>query len=93
MSRPLRIEYAGAWYHEMNRGRRFENVFEDGQDYKIFVDILKDTSEMWHVKVAGYCLMPNYYHVLLQTPQANIARAMRHINGVVKGSSLPLTLS
>jgi len=46
MSRPLRIEYAGAWYHVMNRGRRFENVFEDRQDYRIFVDILKDTSEM-----------------------------------------------
>ncbi len=82
MSRPLRIEYAGAWYHVMNRGRRFENVFEDRQDYRIFVDILKDTSEMWQVKIAAYCLMPNHYHMLFQTPLANISRAMRHINGV-----------
>ena len=82
MSRPLRIQYPGAWYHVMNRGRRFENVFEDGQDYRVFVDILKDTSEMWHVKIAAYCLMPNHYHMLLQTPKGNIARAMRHIDGV-----------
>jgi putative transposase len=82
MSRPLRIEYAGAWYHVMNRGRRLENVFEDRQDYRIFVDILKDASEMWHVKIAAYCLMPSHYHMLLQTPQGNIARAMRHVDGV-----------
>lgn len=66
----------------MNRGRRFEDVFEDGGDYRIFVDILKDASEMWHVKIAAYCLMPNHYHMLLQTPGGNVARAMRHINGV-----------
>lgn len=82
MSRPLRIEYPGAWYHVMNRGRRFEKIFNDEQDYRSFVDILKDASEMWKVKIAAYCLMSNHYHLLLQTPEGNIARAMRHINGV-----------
>lgn len=82
MSRPLRIEYPGAWYHVMNRGRRFDKIFVDKQDYQSFVDLLKDASEMWKIKVASYCLMSNHYHLLLQTPQGNIARAMRHINGV-----------
>jgi len=66
----------------MNRGRRLENIFSERKDYEAFVEILKDTSEMWHVQIAAYCLMPNHYHVLLQTPEANIARAMRHLNGV-----------
>ncbi|MBU1056538.1 MAG: transposase [Proteobacteria bacterium] len=82
MSRPLRIEYPGAWYHVMNRGRRFENIFSDDADYEMFVELLKDTSEMWNVNIAAYCLMSNHYHILLQTPDGNISRTMRHINGV-----------
>ncbi|MDA3897216.1 MAG: transposase [Desulfobacteraceae bacterium] len=82
MSRPLRIQYPGAWYHIMNRGRRYENIFTDAKDYKIFVDLLKETSEMWNIRVAAYCLMPNHYHLLVQTPDANISRSMRHLNGV-----------
>jgi putative transposase len=82
MSRPLRIEYEGAWYHVMNRGRRYEKVFKDTSDYEMFVDLLKESIEMWDIKIAAYCLMPNHYHMLVQTPLANVARAMRHINGV-----------
>ena len=82
MSRPLRIKYPGAWYHVMNRDRRFENVFAGNKDYEIFVELLKDASEMWNVNIAAYCLMPNHYHLLIQTPLGNISRTMRHINGV-----------
>ena len=62
MSRPLRIEYPGAWYHVMNRGRRAvvgraESVFSDKDDYLMFIDLLIDTSEMWNVNVAAYCLI------------------------------------
>jgi putative transposase len=48
----------------------------------MFVQLLEETSEMWNIRIAAYCLMPNHYHILLQTPDANIARSMRHINGV-----------
>ncbi len=82
MSRPLRIEYPGAWYHVMNRGRRNEKIFADDMDYAMFVELLEDASEMWKVNIAAYCLMPNHYHILLQTPDGNISRTMRHINGV-----------
>jgi putative transposase len=64
MSRPLRIEYPGAWYHVMNRGRRGE-----------------ESTELFHIKIAAYCLMPNHYHLLLYTPDGNLPRGMRHING------------
>jgi len=82
MARPLRITYPDAWYHVMNRGRRGEDIFADEQDYIMFTDLLKETSENWNIRVAAYCLMPNHYHILIQTPDANISRGMRHLNGV-----------
>ena len=82
MSRPLRIQYAGAWYHVMNRGRRGQEVFSEKNDYNAFIDILKELVEDYNVKIAAYCLMTNHYHLLLQTPDANISRSMRHLNGV-----------
>lgn len=82
MSRPLRIEYPGAWYHVMSHGRSDECIFQDNRDYKMFVDLLKESAELWNLRVSAYCLMPNHYHLLVQTPDANISRCMRHINGV-----------
>ena len=82
MSRPLRIEYPDAWYHVMNRGRRSEKIFYGKDDYQRFVALLEEASEMWNIRICAYCLMPNHYHILLQTPDGNIARSMRHINGV-----------
>ena len=66
----------------MNRGRRGEDIFSDDQDYTMFTDLLRETSEIWNVRVTAYCLMPNHYHMLIQTPDANISRSMRHLNGV-----------
>ncbi len=85
MSRPLRIEYPGAWYHVMNRGRRSESIYLDKQDFLMFIDLLIELNEIWNVNVAAYCLMINHYHVLLQTPEGNISRCMK------MGSSLLLT--
>jgi REP element-mobilizing transposase RayT len=82
MARPLRIEYEGAWYHVMNRGRRAEKIFFEKQDYLMFIELLEEALQMWNIRIAAYCLMPNHYHILVQTPDGNIARSMRHINGV-----------
>ena len=82
MSRPLRIEYPGAWYHVMNRGRRREEVFSTSKDYKLFISVLQETAEMFNLKVSAYCLMSNHYHLLIHTPAGNLSRCMRHINGV-----------
>ena len=82
MSRPLRIEYPDAWYHVMNRGRQGESVFRKQDDYHIFIELLKETVEMWNLRVGAYCLIPNHYHLLIQTPDANLSRCMRHLNGV-----------
>ena len=82
MSRPLRIEYPEAWYHVMNHGRRSENVFLKKRDYHTFIELLKEASELWTVAIAAFCLMPNHYHLLIRTPQGNLSRFMRHVNGV-----------
>ena len=82
MVRPLRIEYPGAWYHVMNRGRRGEQVFLEERDYKTFLELLMESRNLWNLEIAAYCHMPNHYHLLVQTPAANLSRCMRHINGV-----------
>ncbi len=63
MSRPLRIEYLGAWYNVMNRSGRSEKIFRDKKDYDRFVELVKESSDMWNVRIAAYCLMPNDYHL------------------------------
>jgi putative transposase len=82
MSRPLRIEIKNAWYHVMNRGRRHEEVFTGKEDYLRFMQLLQETIEMWNLRVSAFCLMPNHYHLLIQTPDGNVSRCMRHIDGV-----------
>jgi hypothetical protein len=48
----------------------------------MFIDLLKDATESWDVRIAAYCLMANHYHLLIHTPKGNLSRCMRHINGV-----------
>ena len=82
MSRPLRIQYPNAWYHVMNRGRRGDTVFDTKEDYQLFIDILLEAVELFALRISAYCLMSNHYHLLVQTPDSNLSRCMRHINGV-----------
>lgn len=82
MARPLRIQYPDAWYHVMNRGRNRAKIFYSQADYTAFIELLKDASSLWNIRIAAYCLMSNHYHLLVQTPEANLSRFMRHINGL-----------
>ncbi|MBN1382037.1 MAG: transposase [Deltaproteobacteria bacterium] len=82
MARPLRIQYPDAWYHVMNRGLNRSKIFSSPHDYQAFIGLLKEASAMWKVRIAAYCLMSNHYHLLLQTPEGNLSRCMRHINGI-----------
>ncbi len=82
MSRPLRIEFSGAWYLVLNHSRKTQNAFDSDEDCQEFIKLLKDSSTMWNVRVTAYCLVPKHYHLLIQTPEANLSRCMRHINGI-----------
>ncbi|WP_144395399.1 transposase [Pleionea sediminis] len=82
MPRPDRIEYEDAIYHVMNRGRGRQIIFHDEDYYQAFETHLSEANKRIDVHIHAYCLMGNHYHLLLQTPRANLARVMRHINGV-----------
>lgn len=82
MARPLRLDFAGAWHHVMNRGADHRTLFEPPEIKGAFLRLLDETSKVYRVQVHGYCLMDNHYHLLLHTPQAGLSRAMRHLNGV-----------
>ncbi|KZX58593.1 addiction module toxin RelE [Halioglobus sp. HI00S01] len=82
MARPLRIEFPGALYHVTSRGDRKQSIFEDDRDRHIFLNTLGDAADTYQWQVFAYCLMGNHYHLLVRTPDANLSRGMRHLNGV-----------
>lgn len=82
MPRPIRIEYEDAYYHVMNRGRGRQYIFHTEAYYQAFFETLSEACERFALVVHAYCLMGNHYHLLVQTPQGNLGRIMRHINGV-----------
>ena len=82
MARPLRLEFEGAWYHVMNRGAGRRDIFADDGQRERFLDLLGDLLDRFGVETHAYCLMGNHYHLLLRTPDANLSRAMRHLDGV-----------
>lgn len=87
MARPLRIEFPGAVYQVASRGQRHEPVYEDGVDRQLFLQILAGTVERFNWRCYAYCLMTNHYHLLIETPDANLSAGMRHLNGVYTQTS------
>ena len=82
MPRPQRIEYENAFYHVMNRGRGRQVIFHDDEYYQAFLDTLGEAQQRFQCVIHAYCLMGNHYHLLIETPNANLSRIMRHVNGV-----------
>ena len=82
MARPLRIEYEGAVYHITSRGNAGEKIFFTDSDRGAFLEILAQTVDRYGWLCHTYCLMTNHYHLLIETPNANLSRGMRHLNGV-----------
>ncbi|MEE8124282.1 MAG: transposase [Nitrospirales bacterium] len=82
MARPLRLEYPGAVYHVMNRGLARQATFRSPTDYETFLQVLHETHTLWGGEVLAYCLMGHHYHLCLRTPEGNLGRVMRHLNGV-----------
>ncbi len=76
MARPLRIEYEGALYHLTGRGNRREPIFADEKDCARFLALLEESLGRYRVRLHGYVLMGNHYHLLAETEQANLGRWM-----------------
>lgn len=82
MARPLRIEFPGALYHVTSRGDRQEAIFEDNKDRGGFLELLGQVVTEYNWVCQCYCLMTNHYHLVVETPEGNLSRGMRHVNGV-----------
>jgi REP element-mobilizing transposase RayT len=87
MARPLRIEFPGALYHITVRGDRQEPIYEDNLDRQHFVELLGEVIMQWNWVCHAYCLMNNHYHLLIETPDGNLSKGMRQLNGVYTQSS------
>lgn len=81
MSRPLRIEYPGAFYHITARGNAKQDIFLDKIDYRKFLELLGRESEQQRWNCYSYCLMNNHYHLLIETLEPNLSKGMRRLNG------------
>jgi REP element-mobilizing transposase RayT len=82
MARPLRLHFSGGFYHVTARGNDRQAIFADDDDCACFLVVLASTVARYHVRCHAYCLMGNHYHLLLETPEANLSTAMRQLNGV-----------
>jgi putative transposase len=74
MARPLRIEFAGALYHVTARGDRQEEIYENDQDRRAYLDILGEVVKQFHWICHAYCLMGNHYHLLIETSEGNLSK-------------------
>ena len=81
MARKLRVEYPGAIYHVMNRGDRRESIFHDDADRKRFVETLAECCTKTGWQVHAYVLMPNHFHLVVETPQPNLVAGMKWFLG------------
>ena len=81
MARKLRVEYACSIYHVMNRADRRERIFVDDADRQRFVETLGEACAKTGWQVHAYVLMPNHFHVVVETPQPNLVAGMKRLLG------------
>jgi putative transposase len=81
VARQLRVQYPGAIYHVMNRGDRREDIFRDDADRRRFLDTLGEACGKTGWQVHALCLMPNHFHLVVETPQANLVAGMKWFLG------------
>ncbi|HWF59169.1 MAG TPA: transposase [Nitrospira sp.] len=82
MARPLRIEFPGALYHVTARGNARQDIFLDDEDRQRFIGVLAHVVSRFHFRLYAHCLMDNHFHLVVETPDANLSKAMRQLNGV-----------
>jgi putative transposase len=85
MARKMRVEYEGAIYHVMSRGDRQEAIFKDDKDRARFIDTLGETCLKTEWVIHAWCLMGNHFHLVIETPQANLSEGMKWFLGTYTG--------
>lgn len=80
MARALRVEFPGAWYHVTARGNERRAIFRVEADRVRFLELLGECSSRFGVRVHGYVLMTNHYHLIVETPDGGLSRALQWLN-------------
>jgi REP element-mobilizing transposase RayT len=81
MPRSPRVEIPGGFWHLIARGVRKEPIFTDDRDYERFLQLLAEVIEQFGWICHAYCLMPNHYHLVVETPRATLSDGMERLNG------------
>src|SRR5690349_4974874 len=81
MGRPRRYLEEGAYYHVVTKGNNDEPVFRDNADRAAFTQILGRVRRRYRWRLHARCLLGNHYHLLIETPLANLSDGMRDLNG------------
>jgi putative transposase len=82
MPRPHREDFAGGVQHAYARGNRQQEIFRDDADYRLYLALLAGIVRAKKWRLLAYCLMPNHVHLLIETPEANLARGMQQLHGL-----------
>src|SRR5439155_23814385 len=77
MARPLRIEYPGVYYHVTTRGNERKAISRDDRDREKLLELLARAVKYFHLRLHGYVLMSNHYHLLVETPRGGLRTFVR----------------
>ncbi len=82
MARPLRIAFEGACYHVTARGNERRKIFLSHRDYEKFLSYLMDAVHKYDAILHAFVLMANHYHLIIETPKANLSSLIGEKIGV-----------
>ena len=88
MTRPVRIEFEGGLYHVTSRGDHQEAIYTDDEGGERFFTMIGDATEAHRYICHGYCLMSNYYHIIIETPNGSLSKARGSLTVCVQASIL-----
>jgi len=80
MARPLRIDLKDGWYHVSSRGNERRAIYRDDRDRRRFLELVGEGVEQYGILIHAYVLMDNHYHLVVETPRANLSAALQWIN-------------
>jgi putative transposase len=83
MALQIRIEYAGAAYHVMARGNQGRDIYDDERDRKLWLETLGEAWAKTGWRIHAWVIMNNHYHLLLETPEANLVVGMKWLQGTL----------
>jgi putative transposase len=79
--RKPRLEVPGGFFHICTRGNAQARLFFDERDYEAWLEMLARTVDAFTWRCHAFCVMPNHFHLLVETPEPTRSAGMRHLNG------------